>query len=363
MHRVEYHGDESITFSHHYQHQIILITENNRIGSHGVVVSKMLNLRFAYMSMCRGLVLPSNEIIKHCDEVNQRSVVADHESGEIICANCGAVITNWMLKSSPGWKVDHQDEQNIIWDRGDIFNSLNLHSTNLSTRIGKENRDASGKRLDPKLHEKLSNLRKWDHIMQFDSESRNLIQVISLLRRCKEKLGLPYLVIEKAAYIYREAQHNKMLRGRTTEAVLAASVYIACRQAGIPRTLNDVAKTNNIRCKEISSAYRLIVLKFDLRVPSIDQMHYLVRLANSTDVGERVKRHSIMVLNEIIEKELSAGKDPMGLAAAILYLISQQYGDPTKTQRYFADIAGVTDVTIRNRCNELKTEITTMIQR
>ena len=92
-------------------------------------------------------------------------------------------------------------------------------------------------------------------------------------------------------------------------------------------------------------------------------MHYLVRLANSTDVGERVKRHSIMVMKEIIEKELSAGKDPMGLELAILYLISQQYGDPTKTQRYFADIAGVTDVTIRNRSNELKAEITTMIKR
>lgn len=307
-------------------------------------------------------MLPSNEITKHCDEENQRSVVADPESGEIICVKCGAVITNWMLQTSPGWKVDYQDEQNVIWDRGDASNSLNLHFTNQSTRIGRENRDASGKNLDPKLHEKLSNLRKWDHIMQFDSETRNLNQVITLLRRCKEKLGLPYLVIEKAAYIFRKVQHNKMIRGRTTEAVLAESVYIACRQVGIPRTLSDVAKTNNITCKEISSAYRLIVLKFDLKVPSIDQMHYLVRLANSTDVGERVKRHSIKVMNEIIEKELSAGKDPMGLAAAILYLMSQQYGDPTKTQRYFAHIAGVTDVTIRTRCNELRTETTTMIQ-
>ncbi|MGI0045250.1 MAG: hypothetical protein ACRD47_16210, partial [Nitrososphaeraceae archaeon] len=124
-------------------------------------------------------MLPPNELIKHCDEVNQRSVVADPESGEIICVNCGAVITNWMLQTFPGWKVNLQDEQNVIWDRGDVSNSLNLHFTNLSTRIGKENRDASGKHLDPKLHEKLSNLRKWDHIMQFDSETRNLNHVIS----------------------------------------------------------------------------------------------------------------------------------------------------------------------------------------
>jgi len=151
-----------------------------------------------------------------------------------------------------------------------------------------------------------------------------------------------------------------MIRGRTTQAVLAACVYIACRQVGIPRTLNDVAKANNITTKEISSAYRLIVLKFDLKMPSIDQMHYLVRLANSTGVGEKVKRHSIKIMNEIMKKEMSAGKDPMGLAAAVLYLTCRQFGDDTKTQRYFADVAGVTDVTIRNRCSELRTEIMTM---
>jgi transcription initiation factor TFIIIB Brf1 subunit/transcription initiation factor TFIIB len=99
-------------------------------------------------------VLPSNEVIKHCDEENQCSVVADPESGEIICVKCGAVITNWMLQMSPGWKVNHQDEQNVIWDRGDLSNPLNLHFTKLSTRIVKENLDASGKRLDPRLHEK-----------------------------------------------------------------------------------------------------------------------------------------------------------------------------------------------------------------
>ena len=312
--------------------------------------------------MCRGRVLPRNEVIKHCDGEKHCSVVADPESGETICVGCGAVITSGMVQTYPSWDVNHQDVQGVIGDRENVSFSLSLPFTSLATVIGKENRDASGRRLDPKLHEKLSNLRKWDHILQFDSETRNLNQAVSSLRRCKEKLGLQYSIVEKTARIYRKIQHNKMIRGRTTQAVLAACVYIACRQVGIPRTLNDVAKANNITCKEISSAYRLIVLKFDLKMPSIDQMHYLVRLANSTGVGEKVKRHSIRVMNEIIKKELSAGKDPMGLAAAVLYLICQQYGDTTKTQRFFADIAGVTDVTIRNRCSELRTEIETMIK-
>lgn len=154
------------------------------------MASKVLNPRFAYMSMCRRLVSPRNEVIKYCDGEKHSSVVADPESGEIICVGCGTVITNRMFQISPTWDMNHHDVQSFTRDRVNVSFSLNLPFTNLSTVIGKENRDASGRRLDPRLHEKLSNLRKWDHIVQFDSETRNLNQVISLIRRCREKLGL-----------------------------------------------------------------------------------------------------------------------------------------------------------------------------
>jgi transcription initiation factor TFIIB len=315
------------------------------------------------MDMCRRLVSPRSGIIKYCNGEKHCSVVADPESGEIICVGCGEVIANGIIQTPAGWNENHHDAQNSMWDRVVASFSSSLPITSQSTLIGKENRDASGRHLDPMLLEKFSNLRKWDHILQFDSETRNLTQVIFSLKKCKEKLGLQYPIIERTVNIYKKVQYNKMIRGRTTQAVLAACVYIACRQVGIPRTLNDVARANNITSKEISSAYRLIVLKFDLNMPSIDQLNYLVRLANSTGVGEKVKRQSIRVMNEIIKKELSAGKDPMGLAAAVLYLVCQQHGDDTKTQRYFANIAGVTDVTIRNRCSELRAEIMSVVEK
>lgn len=302
---------------------------------------------------------PSKEINdicknKHC------SVVTDPESGEDICANCGAVLSDSTVQAFPGWLVIGQYDGRFSGERTGIPLSLTIHDTGLSTVIGKENRDASGKHLDPTLRSKFWNLRMWDHLLQYDSGARNLTHAFVQLRRCKEKLGLPYSVVERTAYIYRRVHKKRMIMGRTTGAVLAACVYIACRQARIPRTLNDVAKASNITYKEISSAYRLIVFGFDLRMPSIDQIHCLVRLANATEVGEKVKRHSICFMKEIIEKELSAGKDPMGLSAAVLYLACQHYGDTTKTQRYFADAAGVTDVTIRNRCNELRTRMRMM---
>jgi transcription initiation factor TFIIB len=308
-------------------------------------------------------VSTSDEISNVCIcKDKHSSIITDPECGEDVCANCGTVLSDKIIRTSPEWRVIGQYDRRIIGERGGVSLSLAIHDTGLSTVIGKENRDASGKHLDPTLRSRFWNLRMWDHLLQYDSGSRNLTHAFVQLRTCKEKMGLPYSVVERTAYIYRRVQKKRMIMGRTMGGVLAACVYIACRQAGIPRTLNDVAKASNITYKEISSAYRLIVFGFDLRMPSIDQIYCLVRLANATEVSERVKRQSINFMKEIIEKELSAGKDPMGLAAAVLYLACQHHGDTTKTQRYFADAAGVTDVTIRNRCNELRNKMPGMMK-
>jgi transcription initiation factor TFIIB len=135
-----------------------------------------------------------------------------------------------------------------------------------------------------------------------------------------------------------------------------ACVYIACREIGIPRTFDEVARTINITRKELSNAYIAIVLGLDLRIPLIDPIKCLVKLANKTHVDEKITRYAIGYLKQIIDSNISAGKDPMSIAATTLYLACLHYGDESKTQRYFAEAAGISDVTIRNRCQELESQ-------
>lgn len=146
----------------------IVVLELNFERCFLTMASKALNLRFAYLIMCRRLVSPRNEVIKYCDGEKHCSVVADPESGEIICVGCGAVTADRMIQSSLSWSINHHDARRVMWDRVNVSFSLNLSFTSQFTVIGKENRDASGRRLDPRLHEKLSNFRRWDHILQSD---------------------------------------------------------------------------------------------------------------------------------------------------------------------------------------------------
>jgi len=169
----------------------------------------------------------------------------------------------------------------------------------------------------------------------------------------KDKLSLSDSVVEKAAYIYRKAVDKKLVRGRSIDAFTASALYAACRNTATLRTIKDVALVSNVKKKDISRCYRLLVKEFDLKMPVTDSIQCVARIANTINISEKTKRYAIKVLKSAQKIEVSAGKEPMGIAAAALYLSCVKNGED-KTQRDIAESANVTEVTIRNRYKGLK---------
>lgn len=286
--------------------------------------------------------------------------ITDPAVGEVICIDCGMVISDKPIESFSEWQTFTYNDL-VSTGRGGrgIPMSLTIHDQGLSTKIGKENKDFTGEMIfDSSMLSILQRIRTWDYRTQTkNSKDTSRKIAFSQLDRLKQKLVLPDSVVEKAAYIYRKVQQKEITAGRTTTGALAACVYIACREAAIPRTSNEVAEASNIRRKEMWDAYIAIVLELNLKVPLIDPVRCLVKLANKTHVAEKIKRYAIGYLKQIIDSNLSAGKDPMSIAATVLYLACLHYGDQSKTQRYFAEAAGISDVTIRNRRQEIHNKI------
>ena len=278
----------------------------------------------------------------------------DSESGEIICRNCGMVMLDNVQESRPEWRSFTTDEVNNSRSRTGMPTSLARHDKGLATIIGRANKDASGQVLDAAMRTTMERLRTWDFRTQaHTSTDRNLRQAFSELGRLKDKLGLPDSVIEKTAYIYRKVQERGLVRGRTISSVLAAAAYIACREMGMSRNLDDIADLNNIKHKELARTFRLLVLELDLKVPMIDPMKCVVKVANKAKLSEKTKRQAMNIMHDIIKSGASAGKDPMGLAGSVIYMSSLNTGE-TVTQMDIADAAGVTEVTIRNRYKDIK---------
>lgn len=276
------------------------------------------------------------------------NILTDPESGEIICTICGSIIND---KSQVQWTPFNAEERNLK-SRTGAPTSLAKHDRGLSTIIGKTNRDASGQQIDTAMRNRIGRWRAWDVRSQANSKDRNFHTAFAHLSMMKSTLGLPESVIEKIAYLYRKIQDRGMVKGRTIKGVLAVASYIACRELEIPRTLKEIAIISNVHEKEISRIYRKVMVELDLKIPQIDLMKIIVKIANKCSISEKAKRYAMKIMSEIIKKEITVGKHPMGIAGAALYIACKYYQEGI-TQGQIAEVAGVTEVTIRHNLNDI----------
>ena len=283
-----------------------------------------------------------------CPICNKHSnIITDQNSGELICTACGSVIIDNTEAARSEWTSSNIQEFDFR-DRTGAPTSLAKYDRGLSTVIGKMDKDASGRQIDLAMRSRIGRWRTWDARSQTnDSSKRNLQSAFIQLYTMKDVLGLPESAIEKIAYIYRKIQERKLIKGRTIRGALAVASYIACRELGIPRTLKEIAKISNLKEKEVARIYRKVMFELDLKVPQVDTFKEIIKLGNICGISEKAKRRAIKLMMTVMKTEISAGKNPMGLAGAVLYLSCKEY-DEEITQSKIAEVAGVTEVTLRH---------------
>ena len=279
-----------------------------------------------------------------CSACRNEVVVTDHECGEVICSRCGVVIARLEGSAIQEWRAFSVDD---FYSRCRVGGATSLarYNKGLLTTIG-NSRDSKESGIN------FNRIRIWDFRIQ-TANDRSLKQALPALEHLKESLGLPDTIVEKSAYFYRKAARINLIKGRTVSSVLAASVYLACRELETPRTLNEVSSASNVPRKKISRDYRLLVHTFDPKIPAVDHIRCITRIANKVGLSEKTKRMAVKIMRQVVAMQISAGKGPMGIAATVLYIACLQGGE-IKTQKELSIAAGVTEVTIRNRYSDLK---------
>jgi transcription initiation factor TFIIB len=285
-------------------------------------------------------------------------VIADPETGELIRKDTGEVISDNTLSQEKEWRsFDIQADENR--SRVGTPTSLAFHDMGLSTTIGKEAIDASGNVIDAATRTRMSRLRMWNNRSQSHSSTeRSLQKAFSMLSRIKDRLGLPNHVTEKAAYTYRKAQERGLIRGDTIGSVLAASIYVAARQSGVLRTLDEISESSDVKLKQAARSYRHIVTQLDIKAPMIDPSKYIIKIANKLGFDEKIKRKAIELMEQAQEKNILVGKDPISMATSILYLVDlSEGGQQHRTQAEIAKASGISEVTVRERSKELRKKL------
>jgi len=284
--------------------------------------------------------------VKRCPECNSINLVYDDQRGEVICNDCGLVIEEKMVDTG-------QDSQGSFdkaekKGRGGAPLSMQKFDKGLTTNVG-EISDIY--KLDSNQTRKFLRLKKWQERVSTSME-RNLRLAMAELRRVASFLNLPNVVKDEASRVYNFVLQRGLVRGRGMEGVIAACIYAACRSYNIPRTLDEVANASDVERKEIGRTYRFIMRKIGVKVQQSSPKDYISRFASILHLSPKTQNQALKILKNADISELTSGRGPAGIAAAALY-VAALLNDEKKTQREVADVAGITEVTIRNRYKEL----------
>jgi transcription initiation factor TFIIB len=287
-----------------------------------------------------------------CNQCQNYTLVLDVLSSEYVCSSCGCVSSEKIYNNELSYfeKSEYKDKSRI-----GMPESLTVSHKGLSTLIGLNDTDGRGKMLDPGQKETIQRLRTWNNRSQLnDSISRNLDKALKYLNNFGDKLYLSPAVMENAAYIYRKAAIRKLAKGRSTVSLVAASIYAACREIAIPKTISDIAYVCNLPTKEIMSHYKLILKELSLKIPVIQGIDYVTLISNRLKLTERTKREALRIFSLVQHSRISIGKNPRAFAGAIIYIASQDCNEFLR-QVEVCQVADISTVSLRKRCKEIKT--------
>ena len=267
-------------------------------------------------------------------------VISLHERGEIVCGQCGLVISERIVDVAHSGKRAFTKQEKESRERTGSPISILLPDMGLSTIIDK----TSIKSPD------LKRAAKWNSRMTWDK--RNMLIATTELKRIGSNLNLPNHVKKTAIRLYIEAFKKKLLRGRSINGMVAACLYFACRERKIPRTLQEILDETSISAKNVRRCYRTLIRELNLKVPSTDPISLIPRFIAELDLDADAENATIKILQSFISKFSTSGKDPKGLCAGSLYLVCKMK-DKRVSQKEIANLVGVTEVTLRSRYKEL----------
>jgi transcription initiation factor TFIIB len=279
----------------------------------------------------------------------QGKIVSDLDRGERICSHCAIVIDENFHAVNSG-NVDFFSDLENEGNRE--ATSLMMYEIGLPTFIDKKNVDAAGKQIHGSSEfEKLRRLNKFT--ISNDSKTRNLNKAIREIRRISEILGISSSLAERASYIYRKALNKKLIRGRSITGIVAATIYIACKDAGVFFPIDRIDRLGeNCNRKNVIHYYKFLLRQMKINVGVPDPVQYISRISARARLSGRTERKALEILSKMEGDPELSGKKPASLAAASLYLASLQVGEHT-TQLRIAIASELTTITIRKRCAEI----------
>ncbi len=282
--------------------------------------------------------------IKKCPECGSTHLIWDYKRGELVCQDCGLVVDESFIDQGPEWRAFNPEQKEKRERTGPPHGAEGIPPT-----VIKGQKDAFGKTISSRTKTQVYRIERWQKRIHQGVKTPFPPSADIIIGT----LGLDRKVRELSVQFYKEVLNKRILRGRDVKSIVAATVFLAARFMGEPITLDDVERTSGIPKKQIGRVFRKLKGELDLRIPSLSPGDYIPRFCKESGLSEKAREKAFDILSELNTKNYMSGKSPEGIAVSILYIVSI-ITDENRTQEELAKMAGVTEVTLRNRYKEIK---------
>ncbi|KAG9510921.1 Transcription initiation factor IIB, partial [Fragariocoptes setiger] len=272
-----------------------------------------------------------------CPRHPTANLIEDHRAGDMICPECGLVVGDRVVDVGSEWRTFSNERGNTDPSRVGAAENPLMGGNDLSTMIGRPTGSAG---LDEVGNPRYSNRRT------MSSSDRTLQTAYRDISNMADRLGMPRMLVDRASETFKKVHESKALRGRSNQAIAAASLYIACRQEGVPRTLAEIRSASDVLKRDVGRCFKLIMGLLGTSVDMISTSDYMSRFCSNLGLPTYVQRAACIISERATQRDINAGRSPVSLAAAAIYMASQA-SDVKKSQKEISDVAGVAEQTIR----------------
>uniref|UniRef100_A0A6A7FUW9 Transcription initiation factor IIB n=2 Tax=Hirondellea gigas TaxID=1518452 RepID=A0A6A7FUW9_9CRUS len=283
-----------------------------------------------------------------CPSHPDADLIEDHRAGDQICSECGLVVGDRVIDVGSEWRTFSNEKANSDPSRvGSAENPL-FNGSDLSTLVGPAV-SASGASAHPSTTAgggNAADMIKYQNRRALSNSDRTLLNAFREIGGMADKINLGQAITDRANYLFKQVHDGRSLKGRSNDAIASASLYIACRQEGVPRTFKEICAVSRISKKEIGRCFKLILRALETSVELITTGDFMSRFCANLNLPNTVMKAATCIAKKAVETDIVPGRSPISVAAAAIYMASQA-SECKKSQKEIGDVAGVAEVTIR----------------
>jgi transcription initiation factor TFIIB len=276
------------------------------------------------------------------------NLIEEFAAGDLVCGDCGTVVGDRIIDTRSEWRTfasdsgsggGHPDDPSRVGGPGNPL----LDRAHLETAISAKDGYTGAARELGRLQGKTS----------FRPGERSLLAAFRAIGAMCERVGLPRLIADRAKQLYKLVEDERLTRGKVNDGIVAACIYVACRQEKVPRTFKEISALTLVSKKDIGRCYKLLAPLLETRVSSVSMDDFMARFCSHLGLGMDVQRLAVVILQRVAALGVAAGKSPTSIAAAGLFMTCQLLPQARKSPKDIAFISGVSEVTIKNTYKDL----------